>query len=170
MSAESKAIGEAVAESIVAKRLAEMEKAGAKLPRLIKELAAIAFSDIADYVDVSDDGSLTAIPTASIKPAKRKAIKKIKEHTRITESADGEKIWKDSRIEYELYDKLSAITTLLKLRNDFPAEKQEITGTINHTHELSPELSEMVDAVLANGVLSLAAKPKNGNGKNVGKK
>ena len=128
MTVQSKAVGEAVAESIVAKRLAEMEKAGAKFPRLIKELAAIAFSDIADYVDVSDDGSLTAIPTASIKPAKRKAIKKIKEHTRITESADGEKIWKDSRIEYELYDKLSAITTLLKLRNDFPAEKQEITG------------------------------------------
>jgi hypothetical protein len=128
MTLQSKAVGEAVAESIVAKRLAEMEKAGAKFPRLIKELAAIAFSDIADYVEVSDDGSLTAIPTASIKPAKRKAIKKIKEHTRITESAGGEKIWKDSRIEYELYDKLSAITTLLKLRNDFPAEKIEHTG------------------------------------------
>ena len=117
-----------VADHLAEKRIIELEKAGAKFPRLIKELAAIAFSDIADYVDVSDDGSLTAISTASIKPAKRKAIKKIKEHTRITESADGEKIWKDSRIEYELHDKLSAITTLLKLRNDFPAEKIEHTG------------------------------------------
>ena len=128
MTAQSKAIGEAVAEGIVARRRAEIEKAGAKLPRLIKELISIAFSDIADYVTISDDGSLTCRPTASIKPAKRKAIKKIKEHTRITESADGEKIWKDSRIEYELYDKLSAITTLLKLRDDFPADRQEITG------------------------------------------
>lgn len=128
MTAQSKAIGEAVADSIATRRLAELEKAGAKFPRLIRELVSIAFSDIADYVEVSEDGSLIATATASIKPAKRKAIKKIKEHTRITESADGEKIWKDSRIEYELYDKLSAITTLLKLRNDFPAEKIEHTG------------------------------------------
>lgn len=125
MTAQSKAVGEQAAREIADERKAALEKAGAKFPRLIRELVSIAFADIADYVDVSEDGSLIAVPTASIKPAKRKAIKKIKEHTRITESADGEKIWKDSRIEYELHDKLSAITTLLKLRNDFPAEKIE---------------------------------------------
>jgi hypothetical protein len=128
MTAQSRAIGEAVADSIVAKRMQIMEKAGAKFPRLIRELVSIAFSDIANYVTVSDDGSLTCIPTQNITKPKRAAIKKIKEHTRITESADGEKIWKDSRIEYELYDKLSAITTLLKLRDDFPAERSEVTG------------------------------------------
>lgn len=122
---KSAEVGQMVADHLAEKRLHELEKAGAKFPRLIRELVSIAFSDIADYVDVSEDGSLIATATASIKPAKRKAIKKIKEHTRITESADGEKIWKDSRIEYELHDKLSAITTLLKLRNDFPAEKIE---------------------------------------------
>ena len=113
-------------------RTKAFDKLGLTLPRLVKELKSIALSDIVDYVAVSEDGSLTCIPTASIKPAKRKAIKKIKEHTRITESADGEKIWKDSRGEYELHDKLSAITTLLKLRGDFPSEKQDVnhTGTI----------------------------------------
>ncbi len=128
MTVQSKAIGEAVAGTIVERRMAEMEKAGAKFPRLVRELVSIAFSDIANYVTIDVDGSLTCIPTQKIKKPKRAAIKKIKEHTRITESADGEKIWKDSRIEYELHDKLSAINTLLKLRGDFPAERQEITG------------------------------------------
>jgi len=123
---QSKAVGEAAANKIAEETKAIVEKAGAKLPRLAKELVRIALSDIADYVEVSDDGSLVCTSTQDIPRAKRAAIKKIKEHTRITESADGEKIWKDSRIEYELYDKLSAITTLLKLRGDFPAEKQEI--------------------------------------------
>ena len=120
-----KEIGEAIADGIIERRIAELEKAGAKFPRLVRELVSIAFSDIGNYVEVSEDGSLTCIPTASITKPKRVAIKKIKEHTRITESANGEKIWKDSRIEYELHDKLSAINVLLKLRNDFPAEKFE---------------------------------------------
>jgi hypothetical protein len=125
MTMQSKLAGEAVAESIAAKRVQQIEKAGISFDRIIKELKQIAFSDIGNYVEVSEDGSLVCIPTASITKPKRAAIKKIKEHTRITESANGEKIWKDSRIEYELHDKLSAINVLLKLRNDFPAEKFE---------------------------------------------
>lgn len=109
------------------------DKAGLTLPRLIRELKGIALSDIADYVTVSEDGSLQANPTDSIPKAKRKAIKKIKEHTRITESADGTQLFKDTRVEYELHDKLFAITTILKLRDDFPSEKRDIahSGTIN---------------------------------------
>lgn len=125
MTAQSKAAGQSIAESISERRLAELEKCGAKLPRLVKELVAIALSDIADYVTISDDGSLQCNPTDAIKKGPRAAIKSIKEHTRITEAANGEKIWKDSKTEYVLHDKLSAINTLLKLRNDFPAEKIE---------------------------------------------
>lgn len=149
MTAQSKAIGEANASAITEKRIAALEKAGAKLPRLIKELVSIAFSDIADYVTISEDGSLICNPTDSITRPKRKAIKKIKEHTRITESADGEKIWKDSRIEYELHDKLSAIKLLLTLRDDFPAERVE--GEIHHTHGLSPELEEVFQEAMRRG-------------------
>jgi len=128
MSAQSKAVGEAVADSIVEKTREALSKTGVSILRLVRELKPIALSDIADFVTISEDGSLQAIPTDEIKKAKRAAIKSIKEHTRITESADGEKIWKDSKTEYVLHDKLSAITTLLKLHGAFPAEKQEITG------------------------------------------
>lgn len=128
MTAQSRAVGEAAANNIVERNRALLDKTGLSFKRLIRELKPIALSDIADFVTISDDGSLVCNATQDIPKGKRAAIKKIKEHTRITESADGEKIWKDSRIEYELYDKLSAITTLLKLRGDFPAEKQEITG------------------------------------------
>lgn len=128
MTAQSKAAGEAAANSITEKRIAALDKAGLTFSRLIRELKPIALSDIADYVTVSEEGSLQANPTDSIKKSKRPAIKAIKEHTRIAESAKGDIVWKDSRVEYVLHDKLSAITTLLKLRGDFPAEKQEITG------------------------------------------
>lgn len=109
-------------------RAKALSKAGLSLSRLIRELKPIALSCITDYVTVAEDGSLAALPTDTIKKGKLPAIKKIKEHTRITESAKGDMIWKDSRVEYELHDKLSAITTLLKLHGAFPAEKQEITG------------------------------------------
>ena len=134
---------------IDAERRKLCDKMGLSLPRLLKELKAIALSDMTDYVAVSDDGSLQCKSTDEIKRAKRPAIKKIKEHTRITESADGERIWKDSRTEYELHDKLSAIKLLLTLRDDFPAERVE--GEIHHTHGLSPELEEVFQEAMRRG-------------------
>ncbi len=116
---------------IDAERRKLCDKMGLSLPRLLKELKAIALSDMTDYVAVSDDGSLQCKSTDEIKRAKRPAIKKIKEHTRITESADGERIWKDSRTEYELHDKQKAISTILEIRGDLKQEQEVAhTGTI----------------------------------------
>lgn len=119
-------VGKEVSDFIADERKRALDKAGLTFSRLIRELKPIALSDIADYVTVSEDGSLQANPTKKIKKSKRPAIKAIKEHTRIAESAKGDIVWKDSRIEYVLHDKLSAITTLLKLRGDFPSEKVDV--------------------------------------------
>jgi len=106
-------------------RLSALESAGAKFKRIARELCTIAFSDLGDYLAVSDGGEISAIPFSEIAPRKRKALKKIKEHTQIKESADGTSIFKDSRVEFELYDKLDALKYLCKLRGDEPAQKQE---------------------------------------------
>jgi hypothetical protein len=108
----------AVGQEIVSWRTLAIEKAGGTFVKIARELCSIAFSDIADYVTVAEGGELYAIPLQSIKAKKRRAIKKIKENTKITESKDGEKIWKDSHVEYELYDKMDALKYLCKLRGE----------------------------------------------------
>jgi hypothetical protein len=100
----------------------------APFEKLAKELALIAFSDIQNYMTVAEGGEVQAIPLDSIKGKKSRAIKRIKEKTTIAESKDGETIYKNSQIEYELYDKPTALWRLIELRGDKPAEKQEISG------------------------------------------
>lgn len=85
-----------------------MEKAGFSILKLAKELKIIAFSDIADHCTIDEGGALQMKSLQEI-GKKSKAIKKVKENTKITESKDGERLFKDSRVEYELYDKLDAI-------------------------------------------------------------
>lgn len=114
---------------IVNCRVAAIEKAGGTFAKIARELAAIAFSDIADYVTVAEGGELSAIPLQTISRRKRKAIRKIKENTKITESSDGTRLFKDSRVEYELYDKLDALKYLCKLRGD-EVQKVEHQGNL----------------------------------------
>jgi len=103
------------------------------LEKIIQEYALIAFSDIKHYVNVDDGGALQAIPLEDIKPKKAtRAVKKIRETTKITEKDDGSIIFKDSKIEYELYDKQHALDKLIELGDFMPAQRQEVRhkGTI----------------------------------------
>ena len=100
----------------------------APFKKIIEHLSAIGFSSIDNYMSVAEGGEITAIPFDTIKKKKLLAIKKVKEKTTIAESKDGETIYKNSQVEYELYDKQSALQYLMKLRGDEPAEKHEHTG------------------------------------------
>lgn len=157
-------------KSLDEERIRAFDKAGLTFTRLIRELKPIALSDIANYITIDEGGAIQAISLDSIKRQARAAIKKIKEKTNISESKDGETVFKTSTIEYELYDKLGAIEKVLKLRNDYPAERREITGEINYAHDLSPELADLVNAVLTNSTKAFTPKPSNGNGKKNGGK
>jgi hypothetical protein len=117
----------------------------APFEKLAKELALIAFSDIQHYMTVAEGGEVQAIPLDSIKGKKTRAIKRIKEKTTIAESKDGETIYKNSQLEYELYDKPAALWRLIELRGDKPAEKQEISYT-DHI-QYSPEEKAMFKTV-----------------------
>jgi hypothetical protein len=111
-------IGKQNGQEIVNCRVAAIEKAGGTFVKIARELAGIAFSDVADYVTVAEGGEVQPIPLQTIPTKKRKAIKKIKENTKITEASDGSRIYKDSRVEYELYDKMEALKYLCRLRGD----------------------------------------------------
>lgn len=108
--------------------LAAYKKYNISLEKIVQELVLIGFSDIAKYVRIDEGGALQAIPLEQLKPQKTsRAIKKIKETTKISESKDGETFFKESKIEYELYDKLSALRELLSLGDYEPAERNETT-------------------------------------------
>ncbi len=111
-------------------RRAEIEKAGATFKKIVREIAIIAFSDVQDYITVDQNGKVQAIALSQIRKGKSRAIKKIRETSKMGERKDGEIILKDTKCEFELYDKLDALKYLCKLRGDEPAStnKHEITG------------------------------------------
>jgi hypothetical protein len=108
MSPEDQELSKKAAEMAISETRRTMEKAGFSILKLAKELKIIAFSDIADHCTIDEGGALQMLSLQEI-GKKSKAIKKVKETTKITESKDGEKIFKDSKLKYELYDKLDAI-------------------------------------------------------------
>jgi hypothetical protein len=122
------AIGGNLAADIIEKENKAILNKLAPFKKIVEHLSAIGFSSIDNYMSVAEGGEITAIPFDTIKKKKLLAIKKVKEKTTIAESKDGETIYKNSQVEYELYDKQSALQYLMKLRGDEPAEKHEHTG------------------------------------------
>lgn len=128
---------------IVNCRVAAIEKAGGTFAKIARELTAIAFSDIADYVTVAEGGEVQAIPSTEIPERKRKAIKKIREKRRILNTpGDKGDVILDQSTEYELYDKLDALKYLCKLRGD-EVQKSETAFTMNFT-DFSPEEADLL--------------------------
>lgn len=83
-------------------------KEGLTPRKIIKEIKDIALSDLKHHITVDEGGAVTAKPLSEMGRRSR-AVKKVKEKCVITESKDGEKIYKESTIEYELYNKLEAL-------------------------------------------------------------
>jgi len=111
-------------------RLKALKGAGVTFRKVANELAAVAFANIQDFVTVAEGGEIQGIEFDKIPKKKLKAVKEIREYTRITESADGEKVWKDSRIEYKLYDKVDVLKYLVKLLGEEPADKHELISNM----------------------------------------
>lgn len=86
----------------------QFEKAGFTVPKIAEELALIAFSDMADFVQVDEQGSTKPLSFDELKKNKSKTIKKIREKRRILNGKDDDTILEDT-FEFELYDKLDAL-------------------------------------------------------------
>ena len=87
----------------------QFERSGFTEKAIADELALIAFSDLKDYVTVDEGGAMQVLPLKTLKNKKSHVIKKIKETSTIGESKDGAVIFKNSKVEFELYDKLEAL-------------------------------------------------------------
>jgi hypothetical protein len=109
----------------------QFERAGHKVHKIARELALIGYSDIADYVTVDEGGALQVLPLDTLKKHKSRAIKKIREKTIITESKSGDELYKTSTVEFELYDKLSALNLVVEIIGIKKPLKIEHSGTVN---------------------------------------
>jgi hypothetical protein len=101
-------IGEQAGKEAICETRKQFEKAGFTVPRIARGLAIVAYSDPAHFVDVAKGGELS-FKTFKEMGIKRRAIKKIREKTIITESKDGDKLYKTSTVEYETHDKMDAL-------------------------------------------------------------
>lgn len=104
---------------IISKRVAELKFSHFNAVEIqgkdvIEEFALIAFSDIKDYIEISEGGEITAKTFLEMKGASR-AIRSVKEKRVIRESRDGsEDQIIDSTFEFQLWDKNKALDGLAR--------------------------------------------------------
>lgn len=116
----------------------QLAQNGVTLPKIIKEYAVIAFSDIQNHITIDESGAIQAQPLEAMGKHSR-CVRKVKEHTTIKESADGSAVFKDSRVEYELYDKLKALDALREF--GWPVTQQM---DVNHSGSIMAAVAEVL--------------------------
>ena len=127
-----------------------LQRAGFSRDKIARELVKIAFSDIQDYLQIDEQGSVKALSIDAMKSGSTKAIKKIREKRRILNTKDENNIILEDVFEFELYDKLDALKTVAAMLGmEKPKEVKHI-GEIehNHNHGVTPEIKEILDAFL----------------------
>jgi len=116
-------------EQIVADVFADtrkaFEKAGFTAEKIAEELALIGFADMADFVQVDEQGSVKPLSFDELKKNKSRIIKKIKEKRRIL-NGDGEDTILEDTFEFELHDKLSALKEAILIMGFKAPEKVEL--------------------------------------------
>ena len=117
------------ADIILKEHIEALEKYGATYDRIAQELCSMGLSNVQDYFIIAEGGELQFKPFEEIPSGAASAIKKIKEKTVITESKDGDKIYKTSTVELELYDKHKSLVTIIEQRGDKPKDNINVELT-----------------------------------------
>lgn len=128
-------------------------KEGVTARKIAKEIALVAFSDMADFVQVDESGSTKPIPFNQIKQGKTRIIKKIREKRRILEgkgpkgSKDDDVVLEDT-FEFELIDKMDG----LRLGAECLGLKKpvQIQGNMTQQIQLDEDLKQFVDMIVDN--------------------
>jgi hypothetical protein len=115
----------AINRDVACKTIRAFERAGFTDCKIAQELAIIAFSDPANHVEIAEGGELQ-FKTLDEQGKHRRAIKKIKEKTVITESKDGERLYKTSTVEWEMHDKLDAIEKAINVKGIKKPQKLDV--------------------------------------------
>ncbi len=78
----------------------------------VNEIKVIAFSDVADFVLVKENGVIEQRPFSELKKEQTRCVKKIKQTVRTAQSSDGTVIHQTAVLELELYDKVKSLELL----------------------------------------------------------
>ena len=104
----------------IQERIAELQKERAERTEVtqdmvIKELAIVGFSDLADYIRINEDtGAIIAKSFEEMPEGKSRALQSIKEDRVIKEDAKGEQVTVYDKINFRLHDKLKALELIGK--------------------------------------------------------
>lgn len=110
-------------------------EAGFTADNVAQEYALIGFADMADFVEVDESGIVRALPFDQLTKNKSRIIKKIREKRVIRtvqgtkDKPDGEEIL-DSTFEFELHDKMKALSDVVNILGMKAPEKIEIHTNI----------------------------------------
>jgi hypothetical protein len=105
-------------------------KEGLTPRKLIKEINLMAFSDVADHCEVAEGGELR-FKTFKNQGIKRRALQSLEEKTVITESKDGNIIYKTSTVKFKLHPKNDAIDMGLCLHGMKKPAKIDVNHNID---------------------------------------
>lgn len=133
-------------------------KEGVTARKIAKEIALVAFSDMADFVHVDESGSVKPIPFDTIKNGKTRIIKKIREKRRILDGKGKDDVILDDTFEIELIDKMDA----LRLGAECLGLKKpvQIQGNVNAQLDLDEDLKLFVEMIVGNRKAAEKGKAK----------
>jgi len=116
----------------------EIDKVSARIDvevdDIVRELNILAFSDLADFVDIDEGGGVTMKPIDEIPEISRRCIESIQEDRVIRENPDGTKITVHDKIKYKLHSKTKALEMLAKY-------KAMLTDRFEHSGEVDMNLT-----------------------------
>lgn len=137
-------------DQLFAKTERALKSAGFSRSKVAKELYKIAFSDIADYLQIDEQGSAKPLPVDQLKTGASRAIKKIREKRRLLNTKDEDNIILEDVFEFELYDKLDALKTVASMFGMERPKEVKHSGDVGvGLTGICPELREAIDRFLA---------------------
>jgi len=122
-----------LADVSVKARIAELkaernERTRVTQDRVVKELAMIGFSDLANYITIDPlTGAIQAKGFEEMPPGESRALKAIKEDRAIKEGADGKDVTLYDKVSFVMHDKIRALEILAR-HLGMLIERHELTG------------------------------------------
>ena len=117
-----------VQQRIAELRAIRQERTNVTQDRVVRELAMLGFSDLANYITIDKlTGAIQAKGFEDMPPGESRALKSIKEDRAIKEDADGKGVTVYDKVSFTMHDKIRALEILAK-HLGMLVERHEMTG------------------------------------------
>lgn len=104
------------------------KRAEISIAKTVKEMSIIAFSDIADFVNIDEEGTITIKSIDSMDEVKRRAIESVK--VRVTTSGKGDDKYSTCQTELKLCSKLGALDDIMKHLGGYEKDNKQKAQSI----------------------------------------